>query len=68
MLAEKVMNGDLLRIAGTVNESETDPTMRAKVTGTEVIETRSFTSRNRYLPIPQTSMDKNPNLEQNTGY
>lgn len=68
MLAEKVMNGDLLRITGTVNESEAEPTMRAKVTGTEVIETRSFTSRNRYLPIPQTSMDKNPNLEQNAGY
>lgn len=68
MLAEKVMNGDLLRIAGTVNESEADPTMRAEVTGTEVIETRTFASRNRYLPIPQSSIDKNPNLKQNTGY
>lgn len=68
MLAEKVLNGDLLRITGTVNMNESDPTMRAKVTGTEVIESRSFSSRNRYLPIPQSSIDKNPNLKQNTGY
>ena len=68
MLAEKVLNGELLRITGAVNESEADPTMRAEVTGTEVIETRTFASRNRYLPIPQSSIDKNPNLKQNTGY
>ncbi len=68
MLAEKVMNGDLLRITGTVNHDEADPTMRATVTGTAKIETRQFTSRNRYLPIPQGSIDKNPNLKQNTGY
>lgn len=68
MLAEKVMNGDLLRIKGTINYAESDPTKRAEVTGTEVIETRQFTSRNRYLPIPQTSIDKNPNLKQNPGY
>lgn len=68
MLAEKVMSGDLKRIVGTVDEKLADPTKRAKVTGTEVIETRSFAARNRYLPIPQTSMDKNPNLKQNTGY
>ena len=40
----------------------------AEITGTAVIETRQFSSRNRYLPIPQTSMDKNPNLKQNPGY
>lgn len=68
MVAEKVLNGDLLRIAGTVKEKESEPTMRAEVTGTEYIETRSFSSRNRYLPIPQTSIDKNPKLEQNKGY
>ncbi|WP_455626105.1 RagB/SusD family nutrient uptake outer membrane protein [Parabacteroides sp.] len=68
MLAEKVMNGDLLRITGTVDHDEADPTMRATVTGTAKIETRQFTSRNRYLPIPQGSIDKNPNLKQNTGY
>ncbi|RLT74088.1 RagB/SusD family nutrient uptake outer membrane protein [Parabacteroides distasonis] len=68
MLAEKVMNGNLLRIEGTVDEAEVDPGTRATVTSTAVIENRSFTSRNRYLPIPQGSIDKNPNLEQNPGY
>lgn len=68
MLAEKVMNGELLRIEGTVDEAEADPTRRATVTGTAVIETRQFSARNRYLPIPQGSIDKNPNLKQNTGY
>ena len=68
MLAEKVMNGDLLRVTGTINYGESEPTKRAEITGTAVIETRQFSSRNRYLPIPQTSMDKNPNLKQNPGY
>lgn len=68
MVAEKVMNGELKRITGTVDESVTEPTLRATVTGSAVIETRSFTSRNRYLPIPQTSIDKNPSLDQNPGY
>lgn len=68
LLAEKVLNGDLKRIVGTVDVKLTDPTKRAKVTGTELIESRSFSARNRYLPIPQTSIDKNPNLNQNTGY
>ena len=68
MLAEKVMNGDLLRVTGTINYGESEPTKRAEITGTAGIETRQFSSRNRYLPIPQTSMDKNPNLKQNSGY
>ena len=68
MVAEKVMNGELKRITGTVDESVAEPTLRATVTGSAVIETRSFTSRNRYLPIPQTSIDKNPSLDQNPGY
>ena len=46
---------------------ESEPTKRAEITGTAVIETRQFSSRNRYLPIPQTSMDKNPNLKQKSG-
>ena len=62
------LNGDLLRVTGTINYGESEPTKRAEITGTAVIETRQFSSRNRYLPIPQTSMDKNPNLKQNPGY
>lgn len=68
MLAEKVMNGPLLRVTGTINYNESDPYKRAEITGTAEIETRRFASHNRYMPIPQTSIDKNPNLTQNKGY
>ena len=60
-------NGDCYVFTGTIS-MESEPTKRAEITGTAVIETRQFSSRNRYLPIPQTSMDKNPNLKQNPGY
>lgn len=68
MLAETLMNGDLLRITGTVNNAEAEPTMRAKVTGTEVIETRKFEPKHRYLPLGTGLFDSNPNLKQNPGY
>ena len=69
MVAEKVLNGELKRMAGTVNYKESDPYKRATITGTDIfIENRSFTVNNRYLPIPQDAIDKNPKLKQNTGY
>lgn len=70
MLAEKVMNGNLSRITGTINYNEDDPYKRAVIEpgGSSLIETRKFAPYNRYLPIPQSSIDKNPNLKQNTGY
>lgn len=69
MVAETVMNGELKRITGTVNYSETDPYKRATVTGSALIETRKFEPKNRYLPFSQTGvLDKNPNIEQNPGY
>lgn len=69
MVAETVLNGELTRITGTVDNSVSDPTMRATITGTsEFIENRSFAEHNRYMPIPQTARDANPNLEQNPGY
>lgn len=68
MLAETVLNSPLTRIAGTVNYDETDPEKRATVTGTELIENRIFSTYNRYLPLPQDAIDKNPNLIQNPGY
>ena len=68
MLAETLMNGDLLRVTGTVNNAEAEPTMRAKVTGTEVIETRKFEPKHRYLPLGTGLFDSNPNLKQNPGY
>lgn len=68
MLAEIVLNGPLTRPAGTVNTNEPDPYKRATVSGTSLIENRSFATHNRYLPIKQDYLDKNPNLKQNTGY
>lgn len=68
MLAETVMNGPLTRVTGTVNASESNPFMRATISGTALIENRSFAVHNRYLPIKQDYLDKNPNLKQNTGY
>ena len=68
MLAETVLNGTLNRISGTIDYKETDPYKRAVVKGSEFIENRQFAAKNRYLPIPQGSIDKNPKLEQNPGY
>lgn len=68
MLAETVLNGPLTRIVGTVNTSEPDPTKRATISGTALVENRAFSPYNRYLPIPQSAIDKNPNLKQNEGY
>lgn len=72
MLAETVLNGDLTRISGTINYNESDPYKRAVInTGADsrlLIMPREFTKKNRYLPIPQSSLDKNPNLKQNEGY
>ena len=67
MLAETVLNGTLNRISGTIDYKETDPYKRAVVKGSEFIENRQFSAKNRYLPIPQSSIDKNPKLEQNPG-
>lgn len=71
MVAETVLNEPLTRIIGTINYSETDPFKRAVVTlptdqnlTDRKIEDRIFKPINRYLPIPQSEMDKNPKLEQ----
>ncbi len=68
MLAETVLNGPLMRITGTVDYSETDQFKRAKVSGETLVENREFKPHNRYMPIPQSALDKNPNLKQNDGY
>ena len=71
MVAETVLNGTLERKVGM--DASVDPEMRATIdvnaSSTEkFIETRKFATYNRYFPIPQTSMDKNPQLTQNDGY
>lgn len=73
MLAETVLNGPLYRIVGTVDESGTDPYTRATINvnasaADRLVEERTFSPHNRYLPIPQTNMDTNPKLVQNDGY
>lgn len=73
MLAETLLNGPLYRVVGTVNNVEPDLYKRATVNvnadaQSRLIETRVFKSHNRYLPIPQNSRDKNPKLDQNSGY
>lgn len=68
MLAMTAMNGNLTRIKGTVNMTGSDPYTRATVSGTEVIENRKFVKANRYLPIPQLAIDRNPQLTQNADY
>ena len=68
MVAETVLNGTLTRITGTVDTTVVDPTRRAIVSGTSVVEERTFHTYNRYLPIPQKNISDNPKLEQNPGY
>lgn len=73
-LAEKVLNGDLLRMVGTVNMDASVPegeraTINPNAAKTDCfIQSRKFNSYNRYLPIPQDALDANPKLEQNPGY
>lgn len=68
MVAETVLNTPLKAITGTIDMTETDPTRRAVITGSELIEDRVFRPYHRYLPIPQSAIDKNENLDQNDGY
>lgn len=74
ILAETVMNETLTRVVGTINYADgIDPYKRATIdVNAELknmkIEDRTFKAYQRYLPIPQENIDKNPKLEQNPGY
>lgn len=68
MWAETLLNGDLTRVTGYIDYSEPDPERRAVITGTELIETRKFAPFNKFLPISQSYLEKNPKLIQNPGY
>ena len=69
MVAEKVLNGALNRITGTIDYNNNDPYTRATIaTEVDFVENRSFKPYNRYMPIPQSARDANPNLSQNQGY
>lgn len=66
---------DLYRMIGTIDYSQKDPNMRFVQTlpteankADRLIEPRTFSDYQRYLPIPQAEMDKNPKLTQTPGY
>lgn len=72
-VAETVLNQTLQRVVGTVDKTVSDPEMRATINPNAAaadrkIEDRTYQSYNRYFPIPQDNMNKNPKLTQNTGY
>ena len=68
LLAETVLNIPAYRVEGTLDYSETEPGKRALVTGTTILDERTFKPYHRYMPLPQKAMDSNPNLDQNPGY
>ena len=67
-LAEKLLNGPLYRMAGTVDMNGSDPDTRATITGKSKLEDRTFSPYQRYLPIHNDQLNTNPNLEQTNGY
>ena len=74
MLAETVLNGPLERMVGTVNPAGSDPETRATINpsapaSAKLVESRTFRPHFRYLPIPQSVIDRNPNFgKNNPGY
>ncbi len=68
MLAEKLLNGPLYRMEGTVDMNGTNPETRAKISGHSILEQRSFEPYMRYLPIHNDQLTTNPNLVQTDGY
>lgn len=75
MLAETLLNGTLYRMVGTIDEANPDPHMRAIIElpseankQLRKLEDRTFEPYQRYLPIPQSQLNTNPNLTQTPGY
>lgn len=72
MLAEIVLNKKLVRRVGTVGngpDPETRATINLQASEKDIlIENRSFKPFNRYYPLPQGAIDRNPKLQQNEGY
>ena len=74
LVAKSVMK-PIYRMIGTIDYNEPDPTKRFVQTlptpeneGARYIEDRSFQDFQRYLPLRQSELDKNPNLTQTPGY
>jgi hypothetical protein len=67
-IGEEVLNGDFtgMNFFGTVNSDDVnDPNAFFKRT---VYQKRIFTKKNYWFPVPQSEIDKNPNLVQNPGW
>lgn len=63
-LGEKLLNGDFrgMNFSGTVkSDDKNDPAAYFVRT---VYQKRVFTKKNYWMPVPQSQMDKNPNLRQ----
>ncbi len=52
----------------TIYRVDMDENGKLKGTGKDVWEVRNWKDANYLMPIPQSEMDKNPNLKQNPGY
>jgi hypothetical protein len=75
MVAMKALNTTLYRMIGKIDYTQTDPNLRAVIdlptaanAAARKLEDRTFKATQRYLPIPQSELDKNPQLIQNDGY
>lgn len=75
VLAESILNQTLYRMIGTVDYNEANPYKRAIIEipteenkSLRKLDDKVYKPHHRYLPIPQSEIDKNPNLEQNYGY
>lgn len=74
MVASTVLNCILERKVGTVSMDSSVPEGERAIIELNAdakrlkIEERKFNTYNRYLPIPQSSIDANTNLTQNEGY
>ena len=75
MLAETVLNGKLYHAIGTVDYNEPDPDRRAVITpptadneSERTLDNLVFKPYMRYLPIPDSQLNTNPQLTQTPGY
>ncbi len=69
-IAKDVLNGAAQGCTvGVINVLEPDEDKRAHLTGDPIpVESRSFQLFNKYLPMDQEQLDRNPNLTQTEGY
>lgn len=69
-IAEKVMNEPVVRVEGELLPTKNaEGDFNVNITGTTVEESRMFTvGKHELMPVPQSIIDANPDIEQNPGY